>query len=476
MRMRNKLSYFLLGLFITISVHLSAQVTYWGLTSKGGDNDVGTVYFTDEEGTHNTVIHSFSYGEGDSPVGMLTLGTDDQLYGTTPGANIDYGVIFQIDPHNFQYQKMYSFSGGNKGMYPTGFLLAHANGNIYGMTRNGGEDQSGTIFEYTPGDTDIIIKKHFTGDDGAHPEGGLLLANNGLLYGVTSYGGENNSGVIFSFDPATEDYEKLFDFGPLSGAIPVCSLLQASNGKLYGVTPKGGTSNAGVLFEYDIISETYTKLVDFDGINTGSEPVGSLTETADGLLYGITKQNEIAETNTHGTIFSYDIINYRLNRLYVFDGTGGSSPTGSLLQVDDYRLIGVTDKGGLTNDGVRFEYNIESNNFTKKNDFNGNNGSMPVYSKLLKVVNVGIEDKIVNLNISVYPNPASDKLNIRIKNGKTNRINYAVADLLGKKVLEGTLYGTGTFILDMEALSSGTYLLHVSVGNATLTKKITVRN
>jgi len=349
--MRNNLHYFLLGLFVALSVHLSAQVTYWGLTSKGGDNDVGTVYFTNEEGVQTTVVHSFSYGEGDSPVGMLTLGPDDLLYGTTPGANIDYGVIFQIDPHNFQYQKMYSFTGGNQGMYPAGFLLEHTNGKIYGMTRNGGEDQSGTIFEYTPGDTDIVIKKHFTGDDGAHPEGGLIEAGNGLIYGLTSYGGANISGVLFVFDPVTEDYEKLFDFGPLSGAIPVCTLLQASNGKLYGVTPKGGTSNAGVLFEYDPISDTYTKLIDFDGVNTGSEPVDGLTEAANGRLYGMTKQNEIAETNTHGTIYSYDIINYRLNRLYIFDGASGSSPTGSLLQTDDNTLTGVTDKGGVNGDG-----------------------------------------------------------------------------------------------------------------------------
>jgi len=47
--------------------------------------------------------------------------------------------------------------------------------------------------------------------------------------------------------------------------------MQASNGKLYGMTSSGGSNNSGVLFEFDPATGTYTKKLDFDGSN-GSRP------------------------------------------------------------------------------------------------------------------------------------------------------------------------------------------------------------
>ena len=64
--------------------------------------------------------------------------------------------------------------------------------------------------------------------------------------------------------------------------------MQASNGKLYGLTEFGGTNNLGVLFEYDISTSTYTKKIDFDGANHGSEPKGTLLEASNGKFYGTT--------------------------------------------------------------------------------------------------------------------------------------------------------------------------------------------
>jgi len=53
--------------------------------------------------------------------------------------------------------------------------------------------------------------------------------------------------------------------------------MQATNGKLYGMTTNGGANDLGVLFEYDITTDTYTEILDFDRTN-GSQPYGSLIE------------------------------------------------------------------------------------------------------------------------------------------------------------------------------------------------------
>jgi uncharacterized repeat protein (TIGR03803 family) len=461
---------FFLVLFI---LNVQSQILYWGLTSKGGQYNVGTIFFTDRYGNEQNTVHSFKYGEGDSPIGNMIFASDENLYGTTPGGNTDYGVIFQFDDNLLQYQKMFEFNGGTEGFQPTGQLVNHSNGKLYGMTRNGGEDLSGVIFEYVPGASEISVKKYFTGLDGAYPECGLTIGANGLLYGLTSYGGEFDAGVLFVFDPENEDYEKLYDFVPLHGMTPVSNLLKASNGRLYGVTPKGGAFNAGVLFEYDITSETYTKLVDFDGQNAGSEPAGSLIEADNGLLYGMAMKNEISGSDSYGTIYSYDITNFKINKLFIFDGLNGANPTGGLIEMEAGKLAGVTDKGGAADEGVRFEFDITNNAYIKKLDFNGENGSQPIYGSLLKVYYMDIAEEQLYHNVEIYPNPANNYILINFNN-EIESFEYILLNMVGKLIKKNTVKGKQVQIIT-EEIPSGTYLLQIKSNGATFSKKIIIR-
>jgi uncharacterized repeat protein (TIGR03803 family) len=100
-----------------------------------------------------------------------------------------------------------------------------------------------------------------------------LPASDGKLYGMTDWGGSNGVGVIFSFDPSSSTYTKLKDFDSTNGANPKGSLMQASDGKLYGMTYSGGSNGYedgygfGVIFSYDPSSSTFTKLQDYNGAN-----------------------------------------------------------------------------------------------------------------------------------------------------------------------------------------------------------------
>lgn len=450
-----------------------SQILYWGLTNKGGEYNVGTIFYTDKFGDEQQTIHSFQYNDGDSPIGSLVLASDDNLYGTTPGGNTDYGVIFMFDDNQYHYQKMFEFNGGTEGFQPTGQLVSYGNGKLYGMTRNGGEGLSGVIFEYVPGASEISVKKYFTGMDGAYPEGGLTIGANNLLYGLTSYGGDNNAGVLFVFDPQTGDYEKIYDFIPANGMTPVCNLLQAWNGKLYGVTPKGGTFNAGVLFEYDITSETYTKLIDFDGQNAGSEPLGSLVEADNDLLYGMAMKNEISGNDSYGTIYSYDITNFQIHKIFTFDGLNGANPTGSLIEMDVSKLAGVTDKGGSSDDGVRFEFDITNNTYTKKLDFNGENGSQPIYGSLVKVYYMDIAEEQLYRNVEIYPNPANNYMLISFKND-IDSFEYVLLNLEGKLIEQSTVEGKQVQIIT-KGIPSGTYLLQIKSNGTMISKKVIIR-
>jgi uncharacterized repeat protein (TIGR03803 family) len=132
---------------------------------------------------------------------------------------------------------------------------------------------------------------------------------------MTTAGGSNTIGVIFSMDPSSSTYTKLMEFDYLNGAQPYGRLLQASDGKLYGLTTFGGyiagfnDNNTGVLFSMDPVSSAYTQLVKFDSYNnrTGGAPYGSLIQATDGKLFGMASTGGGGYRGTGaGVIFSFD--------------------------------------------------------------------------------------------------------------------------------------------------------------------------
>src|SRR5690606_23975932 len=112
-----------------------------------------------------------------------------------------------------------------------------------------------------------------------------------------------NYGTLFEFDIQEGNLTKKIDFdGVNTGRQSFSILMQASNGKLYGVTNRGGLSDWGVLYEYDYATEVFSKLIDFD------DPLGKsptvLVEVDNGVLYG---SCYMGGEFHNGTIFEYSI-------------------------------------------------------------------------------------------------------------------------------------------------------------------------
>ena len=171
------------------------------------------------------------------------------------------------------------------------YQIGKAQTELWGMTSVGGQYWGGTIFKTDGSGNNQTVQQSFVvQNEGAAPQSTQLTeASDGKLYGMTFRGGVNNVGVLFQYDPATSTYIKKFDFkDTLYGGYPHGSLIQASDGKLYGMTYQGGLSNVGVLFQYDPFTSTYTKKLDFAGATNGGYPNGSLMQASDGKLYGMT--------------------------------------------------------------------------------------------------------------------------------------------------------------------------------------------
>ena len=378
----------LANLLISLSI-FAQNPELWSMTKQGGTYDLGTIFKTDINGNNHNVEYSFIKYEGKHPFSGHLCETDNgKFYGMlNEGGTNNYGVLFEYDPATDTYVKKIDFDGINKGRNPNGNLMLASNGKLYGMTKYGGTNSYGVLFEYDPA-TDTYVKKFDFGSDnnGSTPYGNLIQASNGKLYGMTYYGGTNTYGVLFEYDPATDTYLKKFDFdGFDNGRYPRGSLMQASNGKLYGMTNSGGTNTYGVLFEYDPATDTYVKKMDFGGDNDGERPYGSLMQASNGKLYGMTKYGG---TNYEGVIFEYDPATDSYVKKLDFDGSNnGSNPYGSFMQADNEKLYGMTYDGGSNDYGVLFEYDPATNIYVKKLDFNGaNNGKWP-FGSLMQASN-----------------------------------------------------------------------------------------
>ena len=364
------------------SLNLATNGKLYGLTQDGGSLSDGVLFEYDPATSSFAKKLDFNLTEGESPRGSLAQASNGKFYGTTNGGGATGdGTLFEFDPATAMYTKKVDFIGAN-GLNPQGSLVLAGYGKMYGMTSDGGTNSAGVMFEYDPATSAFTKKLDFNyTTTGGNPYGSLVLAGNGKLYGLTAYGGVNDKGVIFEYDPATNIYSKKIDFSSGSGGYqPEGDLMQATNGKLYGMTRLGGTSDLGVIFEYDIATNTIAKKVDFTGAN-GENPAGNLAQAPNGKLYGMTERGG---ANNIGVLFEYDPATSVYTKKLDFNGAAnGGTPYGSLELSSNGKLYGFTTSGGVNNFGVLFEYDAATSTYTKKQDFAGANGAYPYKGSLL---------------------------------------------------------------------------------------------
>ncbi|MES2837618.1 MAG: choice-of-anchor tandem repeat GloVer-containing protein [Bacteroidota bacterium] len=350
----------------------------WGMTNIGGANNLGTIFKTDGIGNNHTVVFSFDgAASGSGPNGSLMQATNGNFYGvTTGGGSNNMGTLFEYNPKTNVFTKKIDFNGLVNGSWANGALLQATNGKLYGVASAGGTYNSGVLFEYDPLLNLYIKKLDFEQvANGRAPIGKLIQATNGKLYGLTNNGGTFDRGVFYEYDLNTNTYSKKLNFSGTAGEGKYAygSIVQAENGKLYGMTGYGGINDFGIIFEHDPITNITTKKVDFNGYMM--ENYGSFVEDA---AYG----NLYAMSNRGGTglgvLFAYNIAANTVNAKNIFNGINGSRPSqNDVLLARNRKLYGLTKSGGNANLGVLYEYDIQSETSTKKIDFIGVNGSYP---------------------------------------------------------------------------------------------------
>jgi uncharacterized repeat protein (TIGR03803 family) len=361
---------------------------------------------------------------GSQVTGTPVRDADGVLYGITSIVNsVTGGLVFRLAANGSSIGTLYSLKTTN-GYGPGGGLLLGSDRRLYGTTVFGSSstfNAGGTVFSLTTSGKEFTVLHNFAtftvigvdganypaNSDGVSPAGELIEGSDGALYGVTSAGGPNGTGVVYRVARDGTDFDVLHAFGAVTdepgdtgdvdippvnadGIGPAAPLLAAVDGFLYGVASAGGPNGTGTIFrvrpdgsEFAVVY-SFTALVDSTEETStnadGATPVAGLTDGGDGRLYGVASRGG---SSGFGTLFVLDPLGGVYTVLHHFDGTTGRQPEGELLLGLDGRLYGTTVYGGAdwsaTNAayGTIFAIARDGTGFAQLHSFNFDNGYRP---------------------------------------------------------------------------------------------------
>jgi uncharacterized repeat protein (TIGR03803 family) len=320
-----------------------------------GVSGCGTIFRVTTGGAI-TPLHVFETTDGSHPPAAPLEAADGNFYGTTnEGGLHSRGTVFKMASDG-TLNTLYNFQF-TAGQHPAGGLVWATTGNFYGTTSFGGAHQNGAIFTSTPQGS-LRTTYSFCGQTGC-PDGqaandGLIQATDGNFYGTTPAGGANKFGTVFKMTPAgtlTTLYTFCSKTNCADGATPNVTLVQGTDGNIYGTTEQGGAHSAGTVFKVSPkgVFVTLHSFCETLACKDGSNPQGGLVLATDGSLYGTTTASG---ASSRGTIFQ---ITERglLTPLYTFQATDGQFP-GQLTQDTDGNFYGTMQVGGLNGVGTFF--------------------------------------------------------------------------------------------------------------------------
>lgn len=332
----------------------------YGLTARGGSGEVGgqpggVLYEYDLSIDSFRVLLHFSINDSvfpfSGPDALLGLveASPGILYGHMIINSLNTGMIYAFNTTTgmaspvvtiptFMGGAFNTTQGNNMG---NGTLYKAGDGFLYGtVTRNSQcpipQPNQGGIVRIDPvtHNYSVLYLNPCSCNDGCSYISSFVEDGN-KLYSVSKVGGIHGEGIIYEFDPATVTYTKKYDFeGGINGKQP-STLTRAGNGKFYG-TAVGGTpqppnvpGGGGIIFEYDPVTNLFSKKLDFiyttnGNAGVGINPIGTpLILAANGKLYGKT---------THG-VFEYDITSNSLRPAGRYPWFGVNPAHPSLIEI-----------------------------------------------------------------------------------------------------------------------------------------------
>jgi uncharacterized repeat protein (TIGR03803 family) len=352
----------------------------WGTASQGGVTNGGVIFRMNGDGTGYRVMKEFkreSLGSGPF-YNNMSFGADGLLYGTMPsGGKYNSGVLYKYDHATSQYTVLHHFPVAYAS--PTSGLCLASDGNLYGTTEAGGAD-GGVVYRLNPSNGEWTKIGDLTANGtGRFAHGGLVEAANGKLYGVSSVGGASGSGAVYTVDPATSTLSIVLPLTVAQGSFSYGGLAVGPDGKLYGLSTQGGANGAGTIYEVDLAVPSITTKVDLPSPGA-SNSIFAMTLASNDKFYFTA-----AYGDGYGTIMEYVPGSTTVTNKHSFSAwSHGSVPFGGLTKAADGKLYGIASNGGIYSSGgnfapggTLFEFDPVTADATSLYHFNPENGIFP---------------------------------------------------------------------------------------------------
>jgi uncharacterized repeat protein (TIGR03803 family) len=190
-----------------------------------------------------TYLHAFSGNDCHSS--NLFLASDGNLYGTLATCTLtgSEGCANKISTKGvFKEIHGFTFTTGEN---PCTGLIQGKDGKLYGATNQGAANGSGNIYKMTTAGVATDLHDFNNATDAScvnnvGPPVNLLQVTDGTFYGVNPAFGPNGTGSIYKLTSANVFSAFLFPTPPVDGDLPSSTLIQNTNGLVYGTTPSGG--------------------------------------------------------------------------------------------------------------------------------------------------------------------------------------------------------------------------------------------
>lgn len=438
----------------------------------------------------------YSYQNGARPESDLLLASNGKLYGIAPDGgwgSYSYGdgTLFEIDPKTKEFHVLVNFIGKNGGFgdrdnYGTHYgrgqnNLVEVNQKIYGTTyTNGDYDQHpgpgyGTVFTYDLSRNYDNFRKIYdfnvndTAGNGRFPMSGLTPGANGKLYGTTLLGGSGGiygHGVLYEIDPAQNDTFRVVIRIPDTCLQPSDNLVAADNGKMYGLATSMFTQDKGkwAIREYDVAHDTFTDI--YRSVENYEKNYSQFVYH-NNKLYGVVTSSS---NDNNGYLFEFDLTTRKLAQRVVFpkNGSKGMKPEGNLT------LSSTGTLWGYTTDRMIYEYNPADTSLTAHFRFSESIGSNPLYSCLTEVEgdHTSIRKNKRLASVKAFPNPTVEQVKFVFGDNTFRRVQYAVYDVSGRRVSQGTAQVSGYVFINFSGFKPGVYVVNLQAGNVSYSKKI----
>lgn len=237
---------------------------------------------------------------------------------------------------------IHDFTGTHgTGKKPNGSLVQASDGQLYGTAWAGGAKRWGDVFKLTTGGGAAALHSFKGSAGGNHPWAGLIQASDGSLYGTTFHAAGDVNGTLFkmSLDGRMTLLHEFHATDSVGGS-PNAALLQASDGNIYGIS-RDTSPCCGAAWR--LAPDGSVSLVHAFSRGDGYEQ-SALIQANDGLLYGVAT---VGGAFDRGTAFRMAPDGSGFTLLHKFNwDTGNTSYPDSLMQAADGQFYGTAAYGG----------------------------------------------------------------------------------------------------------------------------------